>query len=144
MRLKVLLIQEDLKNYRDPIYRLIAEQVDLTVAYTTSSEIRKSSYPIISLPYRKIGPIIWHKNLNNTIEKYDVIVFVPHLRMVRVATLPFFHRKQKLVTWSIGIHASYKKIYDLTRERIRQIEEKALKKLRNPVRSKKIKDYLYD
>ena len=35
-------------------------------------------------------------------------------------------------------------IYDLTRERIRQIEEKALKKLRNPVRSKKIKDYLYD
>lgn len=115
MRLKVLLIQEDLKNYRDPIYRLIAEQVDLTVAYTTSSEIRESSYPIISLPYRKIGPIIWHKNLNNTIEKYDVIVFVPHFRMVRVATLPFFHRKQKLVTWSIGIHASYKKIYDLTK-----------------------------
>ena len=35
-------------------------------------------------------------------------------------------------------------LYNLTRERIRQIEAKALRKLRNPVRSKKIKDYLYN
>lgn len=35
-------------------------------------------------------------------------------------------------------------LYNITRERIRQIEAKALRKLRNPVRSKKIKDYLYN
>ena len=34
------------------------------------------------------------------------------------------------------------KEYNVTRERIRQIEAKALRKLRNPVRSKKIKDFL--
>lgn len=34
------------------------------------------------------------------------------------------------------------KIFKVTRERIRQIEAKALRKLRNPVRSKKIKDFL--
>ena len=34
------------------------------------------------------------------------------------------------------------KIFNVTRERIRQIEAKALRKLRNPVRSKKIKDFL--
>lgn len=34
------------------------------------------------------------------------------------------------------------KIFSVTRERIRQIEAKALRKLRNPVRSKKIKDFL--
>lgn len=34
------------------------------------------------------------------------------------------------------------KIFCVTRERIRQIEAKALRKLRNPVRSKKIKDFL--
>ena len=33
-------------------------------------------------------------------------------------------------------------IFGLTKERIRQIEAKALRKLRNPVRSKKIKDFL--
>ena len=36
------------------------------------------------------------------------------------------------------------KEFNVTRERIRQIEAKALRKLRNPVRSKKIKDFLQD
>ena len=34
------------------------------------------------------------------------------------------------------------KEFSVTRERIRQIESKALKKLRHPSRSKKLKDYL--
>ena len=34
------------------------------------------------------------------------------------------------------------KEFNVTRERIRQIEEKALRKLRNPVRSKRIRDFL--
>ena len=33
-------------------------------------------------------------------------------------------------------------MFDVTRERIRQIEAKALRKLRHPSRSKKVKDYL--
>ncbi|NLY70806.1 MAG: RNA polymerase sigma factor RpoD [Clostridiales bacterium] len=36
------------------------------------------------------------------------------------------------------------KKFDVTRERIRQIEAKALRKLRHPSRSKKLKDYLED
>lgn len=34
------------------------------------------------------------------------------------------------------------KVFNVTRERIRQIEAKALRKLRNPVRSKRIRDFL--
>ena len=34
------------------------------------------------------------------------------------------------------------KSFNVTRERIRQIEAKALRKLRNPVRSKRIRDFL--
>ncbi|MGN1033892.1 MAG: sigma-70 family RNA polymerase sigma factor, partial [Intestinibacter sp.] len=34
------------------------------------------------------------------------------------------------------------KEFDVTRERIRQIEAKALRKLRHPSRSKKLRDYL--
>ena len=34
------------------------------------------------------------------------------------------------------------KAFNVTRERIRQIEAKALRKLRNPVRSKPIRDFL--
>ena len=36
------------------------------------------------------------------------------------------------------------KEFDITRERIRQIEAKALRKLRHPSRSKKLKDFLTD
>ena len=34
------------------------------------------------------------------------------------------------------------KEFNVTRERIRQIEAKALRKLRNPTRSRRLKDYL--
>ena len=34
------------------------------------------------------------------------------------------------------------KVFGVTRERIRQIEAKALRKLRHPSRSKQLKDYL--
>ena len=34
------------------------------------------------------------------------------------------------------------KVFDVTRERIRQIEAKALRKLRHPSRSRKLRDFL--
>lgn len=112
---KVLLIQEELKNYRDPIYALINKQVDLTVGYTVSADFTESSYPIIKLPYKLIGgKIIWHKGLRKIINQFDVVVFVPHFRMIRVAALPFVPHKPKLVTWSLGVHASYTRLYDLS------------------------------
>ena len=35
------------------------------------------------------------------------------------------------------------KVFDVTRERIRQIEAKAIRKLRHPTRQKKLDDYRY-
>lgn len=115
-RTKVLIIQEELKNYRDPIYTLIGKQFDLTVGYTISTDIEESSYNIVKIPYRKIGIIIWHKGIRKLINNFDVIVFVPHFKMVRVALLPFIPHKPKLVTWSLGVHASYTRLYDLSKK----------------------------
>lgn len=112
---KVLLIQEDLKYYRDPIYALINEQVNLTVAYTVSADYTESSYPIIQMPFKKIGKIIWHTGLHAIINQYDVVLFVPHFRMLRLATLPFIPHKPKLITWCLGVHASYTRPYDLSK-----------------------------
>lgn len=113
---KVLLIQEELKYYRDPIYALINKQVDLTVGYTVSADYTVSSYPIIKLLYKKIGKVIWHKDLLQLVNQYDAVVFVPHFKMVRVATLPFVPHKPKLITWSLGVHASYTRLYDLSQK----------------------------
>lgn len=38
MKHKVFLLQESIKDYRKPIYDIIAEYFDLTVAYTFKNE----------------------------------------------------------------------------------------------------------
>lgn len=60
-------------------------------------------------------------------------------------------REQKVIMLRYGIEDGHPrtleevgKEFNVTRERIRQIEAKALKKLRHPSRSKKLKDYLDD
>lgn len=113
---KVLLIQEELKNYRDSIYSLINRNVDLTVGYTVSADFTESLYPIIKLPCKKIGRILWHQRFRSIINQFDVVVFVPHFKMIRVASLPFLPHKPKLVTWCLGVHASYTRPYDLSKD----------------------------
>ncbi len=58
-------------------------------------------------------------------------------------------REQKVLTLRFGLEDGRARTleevgreFDVTRERIRQIEAKALRKLRHPSRSKKLKDYL--
>ncbi len=58
-------------------------------------------------------------------------------------------REQKVLTLRFGLEdgrartlEEVGKEFDVTRERIRQIEAKALRKLRHPTRSRKLKDYL--
>ena len=58
-------------------------------------------------------------------------------------------REQKVLTLRFGIGDGYPrtleevgKIVSVTRERVRQIEAKALKKLRHPIRAKKLKNFL--
>jgi len=58
-------------------------------------------------------------------------------------------RERKVLTLRFGIGdgsprtlEEVGKIFDVTRERVRQIEAKALKKLRHPIRAKKLKNFL--
>ncbi|MFH1846166.1 MAG: RNA polymerase sigma factor RpoD [Candidatus Omnitrophota bacterium] len=58
-------------------------------------------------------------------------------------------RERKVLTLRFGIGDGYPrtleevgKIFSVTRERVRQIEAKALKKLRHPIRAKKLKNFL--
>ncbi len=58
-------------------------------------------------------------------------------------------RERKVISLRFGIHDGYPRtleevgnIFDVTRERIRQIEAKALRKLRHPRRSRKLRDFV--
>ena len=60
-------------------------------------------------------------------------------------------REQKVLQLRFGLYGEEEhtleetgKIIDVTRERVRQIEVKAIRKLRHPSRSRKVKDFVYD
>ena len=66
-----------------------------------------------------------------------------------VDSLPLTPREEKVLKLRFGIEdgrtrtlEEVGKEFNVTRERIRQIEAKALRKLRHPSRSKKLKDFL--
>ncbi len=112
---KVIYIQGTLTKYNDPIYEMVNEKVDLTLAYVEKTEVKAPKYKSFQFPSCKIGPFIYHKHLKKVINEYDVVIFSPHLRFLRTALLPFSQRKPRLITWDIGLHVSYNKKYDLSK-----------------------------
>lgn len=113
---KVLLVQEHLMRYREATYIQMSKQMDLTLAYVLKNDIKKSNIPIMKLPFRKIGPIYLKFGIDKILNKYDVVIIPPHLKFPTLVMLPFYKHKYKLITWSIGIRASYKLPYDLTQK----------------------------
>lgn len=113
---KVLLIQEVLQDYRQPIYQLMNKEVELTLAYTLKNYIKDTSLPIIQLPYYKLGHLKVHKGLYKVLNQYDVVISQPHLSSIRLCLIQCFPRKFKLVTWSIGVHATYNTPFNLSKK----------------------------
>jgi len=81
-------------------------------------------------------------------EKATILMLKEQLLKVLDTLTP---REQKVIMMRYGIEDGHPrtleevgKAFNVTRERIRQIEAKALKKLRHPSRSKRLKDFLED
>lgn len=86
---------------------------------------------------------------NNTVTPEANIESVMLREHIDVLLKDLKDREREVIILRFGLRDGYPrtleevgKIFSVTRERIRQIEAKALRKLRNPVRSKKIKDFL--
>ena len=114
-KLKVLYISRVLSSYNDPIYQILSEKIDLSFAWVHKNEVNETLYKTFQFPHLTIGPFVFFKGLRKIINQYDVVLFSPDLRFFNTVLLPFFPHKPKLVTWSIGLHVTYKKKYDLTK-----------------------------
>ena len=86
---------------------------------------------------------------NNTVTPEANIESVMLREHIDVLLQDLKDREREVIILRLGLRDGHPrtleevgKIFCVTRERIRQIEAKALRKLRNPVRSKKIKDFL--
>lgn len=138
---------------REPSPDEIAEKVDMTSERVR--EIMKVSQEPVSLE-TPIGEEE-DSHLGDFIQDDQVAVPVDeatftmlHEQLIEVLDT-LTDREQKVLRLRFGLDdgrprtlEEVGKVFSVTRERIRQIEAKALRKLRHPSRSKKLKDYLDD
>jgi DNA-directed RNA polymerase sigma subunit (sigma70/sigma32) len=129
----------------------IAARLDLPVERV--SEIMKMSQEPVSLETpigeeedSHLGDFIQD---DNVLVPQDAAAFTLLHEQLMEVLLTLTEREQKVLRLRFGLDdgrprtlEEVGKQFNVTRERIRQIEAKALRKLRHPSRSKKLKDYL--
>ena len=136
---------------REPTTEEIAARLDLPVERV--SEIMKMSQEPVSLETpigeeedSHLGDFIQD---DNVLVPQDAAAFTLLHEQLMEVLLTLTEREQKVLRLRFGLDdgrprtlEEVGKQLNVTRERIRQIEAKALRKLRHPSRSKKLKDYL--
>lgn len=136
---------------REPTSEEIAEEMGITVEKVR--EIKKISQDPVSLETpigeeedSHLGDFIPDEDIPSPVDAAAYSMLQKQLREV-LDTLS--DREKKVLILRFGLDdgrprtlEEVGKEFNVTRERIRQIEAKALRKLRHPSRSKKLKDYL--
>ena len=136
---------------REPTTEEIAARLDLPVERV--SVIMKMSQEPVSLETpigeeedSHLGDFIQD---DNVLVPQDAAAFTLLHEQLMEVLLTLTEREQKVLRLRFGLDdgrprtlEEVGKQFNVTRERIRQIEAKALRKLRHPSRSKKLKDYL--
>lgn len=135
---------------RDPSNAEIAERMGITEQRV--SEIQKIALDPISLESpvgeedeSKISDFVEDESMKSPTESAAQDILKSQLMAVIETLTP---REQKVIRLRYGLDDNHSrtleevgKEFNVTRERIRQIEAKALRKLRNPNRSKKLQDF---
>ena len=138
-------------NGREPTPEEVAEELNLPVEKIR--EIMRASQDPLSLETpigeeddTHLGDMVPDSDATAPVEEASHVLLREQLIEVLDTLTP---REKRVLEMRFGIDSGKPKTleevgkeFDVTRERIRQIEAKALRKLRHPSRSKKLKDYL--
>ena len=136
---------------REPTVEEISKRMNIPVEKII--EIQKISQDTVSLDTpvgeeedSTLGTFIQDENAVSPADAASIMMLKEQLMEVLATLTP---REQKVIMLRYGIEDGHTrtledvgKEFSVTRERIRQIEAKALKKLRQPSRSKKLRDYV--
>ena len=109
----MLFIHDSLSSYNNPIYEMMNDVYDITHTYTEKCEVKNAKYKFFEFPHWNLGPFVVHKNFRKIINQYDIVIINAHLRSLRIVLLPFLPHKPKLISWSIGLHVTYNKKFNL-------------------------------
>ena len=131
---------------QDPTPEQIAERMDITPDKVR--EILKIETPIGEEDDSHLGDFIEDEVIENPVDYTTRVVLREQLDEV-LDTLT--DREENVLRLRFGLDdgkmrtlEDVGKVFNVTRERIRQIEAKALRKLRHPSRSKQLKDFIED
>ncbi|MCC6274731.1 MAG: RNA polymerase sigma factor RpoD [Leptospiraceae bacterium] len=136
---------------RDPSNEEIAERLGWPVqkvkaVKNVAREPISLEIPVGSEEDSELGDFIEDKEVESPVNAAAGSILAEQIRQV-LHTLPA--REQKVIRMRFGLDDGYAQTleevgyqFKVTRERIRQIEAKALRRLRHPTRSKKLKDYI--
>ena len=136
---------------REPTPEEIAEKMEISVdkvrkVLKISKEPISLETPVGEEDDSHLGDFIEDKNVTNPSLAITNVNLVDQTRKV-LATLT--SREEKVLRMRFGIgeesHHTLEEVgqdFNVTRERIRQIEAKALRKLRHPTRSQKLRDFI--
>ena len=136
---------------REPTVEEISKKMNVTPDRVI--EIQKISQDVVSLDTpvgeeedSTLGTFIQDDNAISPADSASLMMLKEQLMEVLATLTP---REQKVIILRYGLEDGHTrtledvgKEFSVTRERIRQIEAKALKKLRQPSRSKKLRDYV--
>ena len=138
---------------RDPTNEEIAERLGWPVQKVKSvknvgREPISLEIPIGSEEDSELGDFIEDKDVESPLNSAASTILAEQIRQV-LHTLPA--REQKVIRMRFGLDDGYAQTleevgyqFKVTRERIRQIEAKALRRLRHPSRSKKLRDNIVE
>ena len=132
---------------REPSPEEIAEEMSMPVERVR--EILKISQEPVSLGEEEDSHLVDFIKDDNVPVPADAAAFTLLKEQLEEVLGTLTEREQKVLTLRFGLEdgrartlEEVGKEFNVTRERIRQIEAKALRKLRHPSRSRKLKDYL--
>jgi len=136
---------------REPTLEEVATEMDIPLERV--SEIKRIAPEPLSLEApvgeeenSHLGDFVPDEEVKSPVDAASNLVLRENLERVLNTLSP---REREVLKLRFGLDDGYSRtleevghIFEVTRERIRQIEAKALKKLRHPSRSRRLKDYL--
>ncbi|MDO5564140.1 MAG: RNA polymerase sigma factor RpoD [Eubacteriales bacterium] len=138
------------KGY-EPTIRELAEELKLSEEKVQEIKLIARDPQSLETPVgdeqdSSIGDFVADKNVISPEANIEAVDLREHIDEMLKDLKP---REREVIKLRYGLEDGHQKTleevgkeFEVTRERIRQIEAKALKKLKNPIRSKKIKDFL--
>lgn len=115
---RILFLQKDVSEYNVPLYNYLCNYFLVTIGYTgNAKDSDQNRFNVLKLTTYSFSSLYFVKGLRSFCGNFDVVIYMADLHFISFCFLPFAKNKFKVISWSIGFRASYKRKYDIFRKK---------------------------